>query len=49
VRPPAADPAPQQTGDAVAHAVHAAATVAATGVRVAGAVTREIMRRLPLP
>ena len=49
VRPPAADPAPQQTGDAVANAVHAAATVAATGVRVAGAVTREIMRRLPLP
>jgi hypothetical protein len=33
----------------VASAVHAAATVAATGVRVAGAVTREIMRRLPLP
>ena len=49
VRPTAADPAPQQTGDAVANAVHAAATVAATGVRVAGAVTREIMRRLPLP
>ena len=44
-----ADPAPQQTGDAVASAVHAAATVAATGVRVAGAVTREIVRRLRLP
>jgi hypothetical protein len=49
VRQHATDPAPQQTGDAVANAVHAAATVAATGVRVAGAVTREIRRRLPLP
>ena len=49
VRPQPAEPAAQQSGDAVANAVHAAATVAATGVRVAGAVTREIMRRLPLP
>jgi hypothetical protein len=43
------EPAPQQSGDAVADVVHAAAAVAATGVRVAGAVTREILRRLPLP
>jgi len=49
VRPQPADRAPRQSGDTVASAVRTAATVAATGVRVAGAVTREIMRRLPLP
>jgi hypothetical protein len=49
VPPQPVDPAAQQSGDAVAGAVRTAATVAATGVRVAGAVTREIIRRLPLP
>ena len=44
-----ADPAPQPSGDAVTSVVRTAATVAATGVRVAGAVTQEILRRLPRP
>ena len=44
-----ADPAPETSGDAVASVVRTAATVAATGVRVAGAVTQEILRRLPRP
>jgi hypothetical protein len=33
----------------VTSVVRTAATVAATGVRVAGAVTQEILRRLPRP
>jgi hypothetical protein len=45
-----ADPAqPEPSGDAVTSVVRTAATVAATGVRVAGAVTQEILRRLPRP
>jgi hypothetical protein len=47
--PPPVDHGPHQSGDPVASAVRTAATVALTGVRVAGAVTREIRRRLPLP
>jgi hypothetical protein len=45
----AADPSPppQASGDPVTTVVRTAATVAATGVRVAGAVTQEILRRLP--
>jgi hypothetical protein len=46
-RQPADPPPPQPSGDAVASVVRTAATVAATGVRVAGAVTQEILRRLP--
>ena len=38
---------PQPSGDAVTTVVRTAANVAATGVRVAGAVTREVLRRLP--
>jgi hypothetical protein len=40
---------PASGGDAVAGVVRTAATVAATGVRVAGAVTQELLRRLPRP
>jgi hypothetical protein len=46
---PADPPHPQPSGDAVTSVVRTAATVAATGVRVAGAVTQEILRRLPRP
>ena len=49
VRRQPADPAPETSGDAVASVVRTAATVAATGVRVAGALTQEILRRLPRP
>jgi hypothetical protein len=48
-RQPADPPRPQQSGDAGGGIVRTAATVATTGVRVAGAVTREILRRLPRP
>jgi hypothetical protein len=48
-RQPADPPRPQPSGDAVTSVVRGAATVAATGVRVAGAVTQEILRRLPRP
>jgi hypothetical protein len=48
-RQPADSPRPQPSGDAVTSVVRTAATVAATGVRVAGAVTQEILRRLPRP
>jgi hypothetical protein len=48
-RQPADPPRPQPSGDAVTSVVRTAATVAATGVRVAGAVTQEILRRLPRP
>ena len=48
----AARPAPIQpelSGDPVTAAARTAAGVAATGVRVAGAVGRELLRRLPRP
>ena len=45
----AADSPRPQSGDAVTSVVRTAATVAATGVRVAGALTQEILRRLPRP
>lgn len=52
-KPPAdarPSPPPERTAaDPVASVVRTAATVAATGVRVAGAVTQEILRRLPRP
>ena len=48
-RQPADPSRPQPSGDAVTSVVRGAATVAATGVRVAGAVTQEILRRLPRP
>jgi len=48
-RQPADPPRPQPSGDRVTSVVRGAATVAATGVRVAGAVTQEILRRLPRP
>ena len=48
-RQPADPPREQPSGDAVTSVVRTAATVAATGVRVAGAVTQEILRRLPRP
>jgi hypothetical protein len=48
-RQPADPPRPEPSGDAVTSVVRGAATVAATGVRVAGAVTQEILRRLPRP
>jgi hypothetical protein len=48
-RQPADPPRPQPSADAVAGVVRTAATVAATGVRVASAVTQEILRRLPRP
>jgi len=48
-RQPADPPRPQPSGDPVTSVVRGAATVAATGVRVAGAVTQEILRRLPRP
>jgi len=40
---------PMQSGDPVSAAVRTAAGVAVTGVRVAGAVTQELLRRLPRP
>jgi hypothetical protein len=46
-RQPADPTPPQPSGDAVTSVVRTAATVAAMGVRVAGAVTQEILRRLP--
>ena len=44
-----ADSPRQPSGDAVTSVLRAAATATATGVRVAGAVTQEILRRLPRP
>jgi hypothetical protein len=46
-RQPADPTPPQRSSDPVTTVVRTAATVAATGVRVAGAVTQEILRRLP--
>jgi hypothetical protein len=46
-RQPGDPPRPQPSGDVVTTVVRTAATVAATGVRVAGAFTQEILRRLP--
>jgi hypothetical protein len=46
---PAGSPPPQPSADAVTSVVRTAANVAANGVRVAGAVTQEILRRLPRP
>jgi len=48
-RQPADPPRPRPSGDAVTSVVRGAAAVAVTGVRVAGAVTQEILRRLPRP
>ena len=48
-RQPADSPPRQPSGDAVTSVLRAAATATATGVRVAGAVTQEILRRLPRP
>ena len=43
-------PAPEpQGGDPVTGAVRAATRVAETGLKVAGGVTREVLRRLPRP
>ena len=45
-----AQPEPaQSSGDALSAAVRAAAGLAVTGVRVASAVTQELLRRLPRP
>jgi hypothetical protein len=49
-RTPAADPLqPEPSGDAVTAAVRTAAGLAVAGARVAGAVGRELVRRLPRP
>ena len=40
---------PEPAGDAVTAAVRTAAGLAVTGVRVAGAVTQELLKRLPRP
>jgi hypothetical protein len=46
----AADPLqPEPSGDAVTAAVRTAAGLAVAGARVAGAVGRELVRRLPRP
>jgi hypothetical protein len=42
------DPA-EPSGDAVGAVVRGAAGLAVTGVKVAGAVTQELLRRLPRP
>jgi hypothetical protein len=48
-RPPV-DRAPQEPGDdPVGAVVRTAAGIAVTGARVAGAVTQELLRRLPRP
>ena len=44
---PAVPRAPEQRGDAVGAVVRTAAGLAVTGARVAGAVTQELLRRLP--
>jgi hypothetical protein len=44
-RPPRAEP----SADPVGAAVRGAASLAVTGVKVAGAVTQELLRRLPKP
>jgi hypothetical protein len=41
--------APEPSGDPVTAAVRTAAGLAVTGARVAGAVTQELLRRLPRP
>jgi hypothetical protein len=46
---PKPPPAPAHGGNPVEDAVRAAAKVAETGLRVAGDVTREVLRRLPRP
>jgi len=40
---------PDQSGDAVTVAVRTAAGLAVAGVRVANAVTQELLRRFPRP
>jgi hypothetical protein len=40
---------PEPSGDAVSAVVRTAAGLAATGVKVAGAITQELLRRLPRP
>ncbi len=48
-QPPTEPLAPEPRGDAVEAVVRTAAGLAVTGVRVAGAVTQELLRRLPRP
>ena len=49
-RPPSTEPtAPEPSGDLVGATIRTAAGVAATGVKVAGAVAQELLRRLPRP
>lgn len=47
--PPARKPAPAASGDPVGAALRTAARTAEAGLRTAGDVTREILRRLPRP
>jgi hypothetical protein len=48
-RPPVEQGRPESSGDAVGAVVRGAAGLAVTGVKVAGAVTQELLRRLPRP
>jgi hypothetical protein len=47
--PPAAAPPEPRSRGPVEEAVHLAGRIVGTGVRVAGAVTKEVLRRLPRP
>jgi hypothetical protein len=47
--PPPPEPTPGQPGDPIGIALKAGETVARTGIKVAGRVAGEVMRRLPRP